>query len=368
MNHLNSENKIEHEITALKNKYAELSNYNKKLSTRVEELELYLEINLLLSSNLDRDDTLAAIKNFFKTRFAIDEYSLLLPKQSGNNYKVVSSFGINDLASSLIKIHSQLNPWAQVLHNRKSVYLKDLSSDQENISQIGHIPQGSMQVLPLISETNHVIGILNLKRNKTDNFTEKELDQFNKIAHQITLVIDKTILFHQAKELAFSDALTSIFNRRYFDQRYEREILRARRYNRHLSVLMIDIDHFKIYNDTFGHLLGDKVLRKVALTLEKNLRRADVLCRYGGEEFVVLLPEIDLMRGAYVAEKLRTAILQEPFEGEEELPIQNLTVSIGIASFPETGDSAEVVLDRADQALYEAKNAGRNRVKTGRNI
>ena len=131
---------------------------------------------------------------------------------------------------------------------------------------------------------------------------------------------------------------------------------------------MIDIDHFKIYNDTFGHLLGDKVLRKVALTLEKNLRRADVLCRYGGEEFVVLLPEIDLMRGAYVAEKLRTAILQETFEGEEELPIQNLTVSIGIASFPENGDSAEVVLDRADQALYEAKNAGRNMVKTGRNM
>ena len=123
----------------------------------------------------------------------------------------------------------------------------------------------------------------------------------------------------QKRRQAYTDALTSIFNRRYFDQRYTREILRARRYKRNLSVLMIDIDHFKVYNDTFGHLMGDKVLQKVAQVLETELRRADVICRYGGEEFVVILPEIDLHNAYYVAEKLRNAVITSTFSGDDKM-------------------------------------------------
>ena len=111
-----------------------------------------------------------------------------------------------------------------------------------------------------------------------------------------------------------------------------------------------------------GHLLGDVALRKLAGMLENNLRRADVACRYGGEEFVVLLPEIDASHAQIVAEKLRTAIFDVDFEGEDQLPHKRVTISIGVSAFPEHGDDAAVVLRKADEALYEAKRKGRNQV------
>jgi diguanylate cyclase (GGDEF)-like protein len=125
---------------------------------------------------------------------------------------------------------------------------------------------------------------------------------------------------------------------------------------------MIDIDRFKLYNDTYGHLMGDEVLRKVANVLELNLRRADVLCRYGGEEFVVILPEINAEQACLVAEKLRTAVIDVDFAGEEKMPSHQVTISIGVSAFPESGDTEQDVLQKADDALYRAKNTGRNRV------
>lgn len=143
-----------------------------------------------------------------------------------------------------------------------------------------------------------------------------------------------------------------------------RVIGRAQRYERTISLLMVDIDHFKKYNDILGHMAGDEALRQVATTLEKNLRRADVVCRFGGEEFVVILPEIGSKAASWVAEKLRDAVLAVHFPGEEKLPHKNLTISIGVASFPENGQSSEEVLLQADKALYRAKDLGRNRVIT----
>jgi diguanylate cyclase (GGDEF)-like protein len=125
---------------------------------------------------------------------------------------------------------------------------------------------------------------------------------------------------------------------------------------------MIDIDHFKKYNDALGHLLGDVALRKVAAVLEKNLRRADIACRYGGEEFVVLLPESDSSHAVMAAEKLRQAILKVDFEGEDKMPDGVVSVSIGVAAYPEHGEDAGELLHHADKGLYEAKRGGRNRV------
>jgi diguanylate cyclase (GGDEF)-like protein len=156
------------------------------------------------------------------------------------------------------------------------------------------------------------------------------------------------------------DGLTQVYNKRYFVETLEREIGRAQRYRRDLSLIMFDIDHFKEINDNYGHLAGDHVLKQLASTVKSRIRREDILSRYGGEEFAIVLPEIDRENCAVFAEKVRQLIERSVFEFEEtRIPV---TVSVGLATLqPEIEDPADLIR-MADENLYEAKNQGRNRV------
>jgi diguanylate cyclase (GGDEF)-like protein len=164
------------------------------------------------------------------------------------------------------------------------------------------------------------------------------------------------------EQLVLQDGLTGIANRRCFDQRFEQEWWRARRTGTSLSLLLIDIDHFKKLNDTYGHLRGDECLVQVARTLQKVLHRpGDLLARYGGEEFVALLPDTDDSGAINVAERLQTSLDRaQPLSGIE----RQVTVSIGSTSWdPRRGATAKRMLDAADRALYTAKQNGRNRAE-----
>jgi diguanylate cyclase (GGDEF)-like protein len=149
-----------------------------------------------------------------------------------------------------------------------------------------------------------------------------------------------------------------LFNRRYFFENLETEVQRARRYRRAFTILMLDLDHFKHYNDTHGHLCGDQVLRQCGEILLGNTRRADVVARFGGEEFVIMLPEIDRQAGALVAEKIRAKIAQHPFHGRDRQPGGELTVTIGLATYPIDSDNGLQLVDVADRALYVGKRQG----------
>ncbi|MGD2026379.1 MAG: diguanylate cyclase [Anaerolineales bacterium] len=163
------------------------------------------------------------------------------------------------------------------------------------------------------------------------------------------------------EKIATLDPLTGIFNRRHFFELTQQELNRSRRYNRPLSVIMLDIDHFKQVNDRFGHLVGDRVLVEVARRIQKALRRVDQACRYGGEEFAVLLPETTLTQAEMVATRLWRLVTKQPtVSGELKLKI---TVSVGVATYHHDGIIAvDTLLDRADKAMYVAKQTGRNRV------
>jgi diguanylate cyclase (GGDEF)-like protein len=150
--------------------------------------------------------------------------------------------------------------------------------------------------------------------------------------------------------------LTGLYNHRYFYHLLETELKRARRYGRSLSLIMLDIDHFKQFNDRFGHLSGDEALRCLAQILRKNSRGVDMVARYGGEEFAIILPETDLPQGSIQAERLRAAA------AEQEWPESQLTISLGAAALTADMARAEDLVRDADRALYEAKNAGRNQV------
>ncbi len=171
----------------------------------------------------------------------------------------------------------------------------------------------------------------------------------------------KTAFMRQKKklsDLAFRDRLTELYNRRYFDDKFLEEWERARRYDRHLSLIMIDIDHFKKVNDTYGHQKGDEVLATVALILQRSTRQNDIVARYGGEEIVVILPETDLAKATVVAEKYRVNV--QKFVPKEAGV--KATISLGVASFSPKNDTSEKIIESADRALYKAKERGRNKV------
>lgn len=166
---------------------------------------------------------------------------------------------------------------------------------------------------------------------------------------------------------AITDDLTKSYNRRKLKEDLKEELERAERYSNSLSLLMIDIDWFKEYNDFHGHQKGDELLVRLVRTISHNIRFNDKLYRYGGEEFVVLLPETGEEEAKEVAEKLRSKIVEKKFLGEEESqPTKNITVSIGIAAYPKDGNSPSKLIEVADKALYNAKSSGKNTVKAAK--
>jgi len=164
------------------------------------------------------------------------------------------------------------------------------------------------------------------------------------------------------RELATRDGLTGLFNHRHFKEILGTELTRATRYERPLCLVMMDVDHFKMYNDTHGHPAGDEVLKILADIIKSRLRDVDRSARYGGEEFVALLPETDWKSGKTVADDIRAQMENYPFKGRESQPLGKVTVSFGVAEFPTDSADAASLIEKADEALYRAKSEGRNRV------
>jgi len=203
------------------------------------------------------------------------------------------------------------------------------------------------------------LGILALDSAKKSAFDIEDVQPLESVADICAAAIQNANYFERTKELAYIDGLTGIHNRRFFEMRIAEELERAQRFQGRMAVIMIDIDHFKRINDEFGHLLGDEVLRAVSMILKQQLRKMDMVCRYGGEEFAVVVPETTGENALSVAEKLRRQVEAFDFPG---VP-RPVTISCGVADFPTQGLTRDEVVAAADSALYLAKQAGRNRVK-----
>ena len=157
--------------------------------------------------------------------------------------------------------------------------------------------------------------------------------------------------------------MTNLHNYRYFEDRLKEEINRASRHNKKVSLMMLDIDHFKNYNDTLGHQAGDEVLRMIGKFLKISIRDEDIVARYGGEEFCIILPGIEKNGITILGERVRKKIESEKFFKEEVQPGGRVTISIGISTFPDDAKNYSGLVEKADKALYQAKNSGRNQIK-----
>jgi diguanylate cyclase (GGDEF)-like protein len=223
--------------------------------------------------------------------------------------------------------------------------------------------------IPILAH-GETIGLLNLEFRRDNSDGEKSHREANAeqrrlglvCAEQISLAIANVKLRDQLRDQSIRDVLTGLFNRRYMLETCRREFSRAARASLSISILSIDVDHFKKYNDNHGHDAGDMVLRAVGNCLENLFRNEDIPCRFGGEEFVVILPGADCDAAMRRAEQLRSKV-EDIVVRYLEKNLPRITVSIGVAVFPEAGDNPQAVLKRADEALYRAKEKGRNRVE-----
>lgn len=189
---------------------------------------------------------------------------------------------------------------------------------------------------------------------------KEDKEKFHILSQQFLLGIKRALLYQKVQELAIIDSLTGVFSRRYLMQRFNEELERSKKFKYKFSFLMLDIDHFKAYNDRYGHLVGDAILKEVSKNLKENMRQIDLAGRYGGEEFSLILSETNKDGAGLAAERLRQAVENKRIKiYDEDLQV---TVSIGIAIFPDDGIDIPALIEKADGALYQAKQSGRNRV------
>ena len=253
------------------------------------------------------------------------------------------------------------NPLALAVLEGMPLHLtKETVENYRNSPVIGLLKSDELVLIPLKAK-DKVNGII-----VADNFitkkpiTKDDLRMLIMLANQAGLAIENSQLYEKTLMMANMDSLTELWNHGYFQYLLHTELEKARLTQAPLSLIMLDIDDFKVYNDTLGHQSGDKILKELAILLKNQSRKMDYVCRYGGEEFTIILPLADENETLMIAERLRENIKKHPFAHEEILPNKKLTVSLGISSFPKNGSFPSELIRFSDKALYEAKNKGKD--------
>ena len=272
--------------------------------------------------------------------------------------KVVTEKGFDRAAVAEANFAPDAASLASWLMRQREPVLVD-SIDQDRRFAGAAFPFRSMVALPMRVQ-DRALGVLVAFDAEERTFTRQDFQRMESLSRQLALGMSKSILYEREEEMSLTDGLTKLYRRRFFQERFDSELDRARRYSRPLSLIMLDLDDFKKYNDSYGHPAGDDLLRRVARAMEATFKRPSILCRFGGEEFAVMIPEAPKEAARDAAEAFRSVVEEA---GRDEPGGRNpVTVSAGVATFPSDAQTRRDLIARADLALYRAKGEGRNRV------
>jgi diguanylate cyclase (GGDEF)-like protein len=338
-----------HASIALEN--ARLYSLERKRARQLEAINIIAQQSTAV---MDLEELLIRVCSVIQRAFQVSQVSLML-REEGDLVMRAYHGELTPCFPPGGRFPASQDPWAQVISTNGAVIEKDLSNSADSFRLFKE--STSRMSIPLIS-FGQTLGVLTLHSAQPNAFRESELQSLESVADICANSIQNAHYVDRVKQLAYLDGLTGIFNRRFFELRIMEEIERARRYGNEMSVIMADIDQFKRLNDEFGHLLGDEVLRQVSSIFHQQVRKIDVVCRYGGEEFAVLLTQTNAEHAMLVAEKLRKTVELWQFPG---VP-RTITISAGVAAFPSHGRTRDEIVRAADSGLYAAKQSGRNRI------
>jgi diguanylate cyclase (GGDEF)-like protein len=326
--------------------------------------EALREISLALSKSLDTTTLLETLLDQIKRVIPYDSacvmllYDDIVRIAADRGY---DRFEVEDLIKDFqISIKDTPN-LTHLANTRRPHVVPDVKEDSGwvEVETSSHI--GSWLGAPLIAQ-NRLMGFLSLDKVERGYYTAIHAERLESLASHAALALSNAMNFGEVEHAAITDFVTGTFNHRYFQQALRQEIKRAQRFSQHVSVLMIDLDHFKRVNDTHGHPFGDKLLFTLAGRLKSNLREVDILARYGGEEFAIILPDTTPVALKIVGERLRETVSAQPFILDGKTVY--LTVSIGASTFPDDARQAHRLVECADRAMYRAKQDGRNRLRS----
>ena len=356
------EQRVMERTQALAKSEEKLYQVNEQLQARLEELkrrnqemELLSTLNEYLQSCVVVEDACASVAALAKTLFPDVTGAIFIFDSTANYFELVKTWGAFPCSKPVFNgsdgwalRRGQVHWVGQDQHDLFCSHLDDQCSTQESLC------------IPLIAQ-GETLGLLNLCSRQAGTINPEQQQLAKTIAEQVSLAIANIKLREKLENQSIRDPLTGLFNRRYLEQFFLQEIGRAKRYNYSIGVIMGDIDHFKQFNDQLGHDAGDHVLKTIGRILQSNIRGSDIACRYGGEEMIILLPQTALEDTLVKAESLRQAIasMEVDYKGRE---LSTLTVSLGVACYPNHGETMATTIKAADEALYRAKAAGRNRV------
>lgn len=347
----------------LLDEYSELKKANASLNRAATEMENIYEITKKMSEALEFNKIFETFNEFLNRGIRFRECKLLLIGKENGNLYIEKTYKMKHPHTTSERNLQVMMPELKdeialdlFYEDQRPVFL---SSPKDNQRLKMFYPKQDVKTVasnPLIVE-DELIGILIL-----EDLVEKDFEKFLILAGQFALEIKKVRLYETIQRLAIVDGLTGVYMRRHFLERVDEEVKRSEYHKLNISFLMVDIDHFKICNDRYGHLVGDVVLSELAKILKEKVREIDIVCRYGGEEFAIALPETDKEGALLVAERIRTSVEEFTFRAFDETP--QLTVSIGVSSYPSDGRDMHQLIEAADKALYTAKHTGRNKVCT----
>lgn len=335
----------------------------RKMKIEASEFMAFYKLSKMFASTLKLDEILDIAVTFSKEIVDYD-IAVLMLKEEPEALKVAAAKGFRaaEMLHKTFKPDKSIIGW--VIKNSKPLLFSDFQGDKREAPVFPWIslPIRSLICLPLCIKDN-TIGVFLIASKKENFFSAYETKIFEVIAAHTATQIQNAMMYQQMEKMATTDGLTGLFNHRHFQETLSRELERAERYNERVSLLLVDIDHFKKVNDTYGHPAGDKILKGVAQILVSSIRGVDAAARYGGEEFAVILVNTDGKGALETAERIRRIIENNKFNtGTASIKI---TSSLGIAVFPgDTGvdDGAQrLLISRADNALYLAKKEGRNK-------
>ena len=334
---------------------------------RRSQMEAVRSLSHRFLGSLEPDDLYRAILEEARKLTGARKGSLMVPVNGNGELRIRAVAGMSGRVVDRLRVRAGENVAGHVYATGEPVLVENIERDPRfRRKNRPRYETKSFLSLP-IRRNGGIVGVLNLSDKSTgEPFSGDDLDLLQTVASQATLAIERSAYYAQSRELrkiSITDPLTGLLNRRYFQERLTEEVDRASRHGHPLALIMMDIDHFKLYNDTNGHPAGDKALVLLGRVLRASIRAIDVVSRFGGEEFAIILPETRKREALEIGERIRKEVESLYFPGEETQPGGRLTVSMGVAGYPEDARDIKALIQKADRALYVAKARGRNRIE-----